>query len=165
MAHWLIADAQRFNASKSSMSAECHASLTVADQELWLQELTREIVTGRYLIHHSSPSAEFPLPGPFGPPTPPPPPPTTTTKKTKMYEGDESRRSRRRTFHSHPSPVAIEVNLRRSSLLPAPNNVAHFPHGALVRRFYSAPWCWPIVVHSTAISSESGLSLSVNAQN
>ena len=52
---------------KSSLAAECHASLTAADQALWLQALLHEVVTGNYITAHLSPPTEFPLPDPFGP--------------------------------------------------------------------------------------------------
>ena len=51
---------------KSSLAAEAHASITAADQALWIQVYLNEIVTGHYQIEKITPPTEYPLPGPFG---------------------------------------------------------------------------------------------------
>ena len=51
---------------KSSLAAEAHASVTAADQALWMQVYLKEIITGTYNIEQIAPPTEYPLPNPFG---------------------------------------------------------------------------------------------------
>lgn len=53
-------------ARKSSLAAEAHAALAVADQALWFHVLLAEIVTGKYDISDVSPPTTYPHPDPFG---------------------------------------------------------------------------------------------------